>query len=107
MEVADYDEQLRGVALLRHCRAESVKGRKPHQKKLKKNLYKSQKAFLMTANMPKKKSTFIGISGLSPKAIEALRARARDNNRSVSGELREIIEAELSQAEQPALNTEP
>jgi len=37
-----------------------------------------------------------------------LRERARDNNRSVSGELREIIEAELSQAEQPAWeNTEP
>ena len=61
----------------------------------------------MTANMPKKKSTFIGISGLSVKAIEALRARARDNNRSVSGELREIIRAELLQAETTASeNTE-
>lgn len=46
-------------------------------------------------NMAKKKSTFVGISGLSPKAIEAIRARARDNNRSVSGELREIIEDQL------------
>ena len=43
----------------------------------------------------KNKRTFLGISGLSRDAIEALRARARDNNRSVSGELREIIEAEL------------
>lgn len=60
--------------------------------------------------MPKvqNKRTFLGISGLSPKTIEAIRARARDNNRSVSGELREIIEAELSQAEQTAWeNTEP
>ena len=59
--------------------------------------------------MPKTKNkrTFLGISGLSPEAIKALRDRARANNRSVSGELREIIEAELSQAEQPALNTEP
>lgn len=54
------------------------------------------------------KRTFIGICGLSRQTIEALRERARDNNRSVSGELREIIEAELSQAEQPAWeNTEP
>jgi plasmid stability protein len=47
--------------------------------------------------MPKSKNkrTFLGISGLSPQAIEALRERARDNNRSVSGEIREIIEAEL------------
>lgn len=60
--------------------------------------------------MPKRqnKRTFLGISGLSQETIEAIRARARDNNRSVSGELREIIEAELSQAEQPAWeNTEP
>lgn len=47
------------------------------------------------SNMAKKKSTFVGISGLSPKAIEAIRARARDNNRSVSGELRQIIEDQL------------
>lgn len=54
------------------------------------------------------KRTFLGISGLSPEAIKALRERARDNNRSLSGEIREIIEAELSQAEQPAWeNTEP
>lgn len=45
---------------------------------------------------PKNKRTFLGISGLSPDAIEALRARARDNNRSVSGEVREIIVAKLS-----------
>lgn len=60
--------------------------------------------------MPKtqNKRTFIGICGLSPEAIEALRDRARANNRSVSGELRAIIKAELSQAEQAAWeNTEP
>ena len=51
---------------------------------------------------PKNKRTFLGISGLSPDAIEALRARARDNNRSVSGELREIIEAELSSCDSSA-----
>jgi plasmid stability protein len=58
--------------------------------------------------MPKKqnKRTFIGISGLSPDAIEALRHRARDNNRSVSGELREIIEAELSSCDFPAHGTQ-
>ena len=54
------------------------------------------------SNMAKTKSTFVGISGLSPKAIEAIRARARDNNRSVSGELREIIEAELSSCDSSA-----
>ena len=51
---------------------------------------------------PKNKRTFLGISGLSPDAIEALRVRARDNNRSVSGELREIIEAELSSCDSSA-----
>jgi plasmid stability protein len=51
---------------------------------------------------PKNKRTFLGISGLSPQAIEALRERARDNNRSVSGELREIIEAELSSCDSSA-----
>jgi len=51
------------------------------------------------SSMAKKKSTFVGISGLSPKAIEEIRARARDNNRSVSGELREIIEDQLSLCE--------
>jgi plasmid stability protein len=45
---------------------------------------------------PKNKRPFLGISGLSQQAIEALRARARANNRSVSGELRAIIKAELS-----------
>ena len=60
-----------------------------------------------TMSKTQNKRTFLGISGLSPKAIEALRARARDNNRSVSGELREIIRAELSQAETTASeNTE-
>ena len=67
--------------------------------------YREHKASQMSKTQNKR--TFLGISGLSPKAIEALRARARDNNRSVSGELRAIIRAELSQAETPASeNTE-
>jgi len=54
----------------------------------------------------KNKRPFLGISGLSPQAIEALRERARANNRSVSGELRAIIQAELS-AMHPALGARP
>ena len=59
------------------------------------------------SNMAKKKSTFVGISGLSPKAIEAIRARARDNNRSVSGELREIIEEQLLLCESSTHGAQP
>ena len=68
---------------------------KAQVKKMKKKPLQPLEIVFNTSNMAKKKSTFVGISGLSPKAIEAIRARARDNNRSVSGELREIIEDQL------------
>jgi hypothetical protein len=47
--------------------------------------------------MPKKtkKQATIGVSGLSPEMIEALRERAQRNNRSISGELRSIIATAL------------
>ena len=35
----------------------------------------------------------ITISGMTPELVAALRCRARGNNRSMSGELREIIRA--------------
>lgn len=47
----------------------------------------------MGKNMSKKKSVFIGISGLSVELVKALRERAAENNRSVSGELRTILES--------------
>ena len=68
---------------------------KPQAKKDQKKPLQPLEIVLNLSNMEKKKSTFVGISGLSPKAIEAIRARARDNNRSVSGELRQIIEDQL------------
>ena len=56
--------------------------------------------------MPSKptKRVFIGVSGLSADAHDALRQRARSNNRSVSGEVRTIIEDALK--EFPSGNTE-
>lgn len=68
---------------------------KPQAKKDQKKPLQPLEIVFNALNMAKKKSTFVGISGLSPKAIEAIRARARDNNRSVSGELREIIEEQI------------
>ena len=77
-------------------------------KKIKKNLYICFEWFLMGKNMGKKKSVFVGISGLSVELVKALRERAAENNRSVSGEMRTILETVFSQAEQSALqiNTE-
>jgi plasmid stability protein len=50
--------------------------------------------------MPTKKTkpVFIGVSGIPADVAHLLRHRARANNRSVSGEIRNIIEAELSGA---------
>jgi plasmid stability protein len=47
----------------------------------------------MATHMPKrsKKLAYIGVSGLSPELMNALRERAKRNNRSLSGELRAII----------------
>jgi predicted AlkP superfamily pyrophosphatase or phosphodiesterase len=49
--------------------------------------------------MPRKptKRVFIGISGLSADTHIALRKRAQSNNRSVSGEIRTIIEDALAE----------
>jgi len=60
--------------------------------------------------MPTKKTkpVFIGVSGIPADVAHLLRHRARANNRSVSGEIRNIIEAELSGAAIAApTNTEP
>jgi plasmid stability protein len=46
----------------------------------------------------KTKPVFIGVSGIPADVAHLLRHRARANNRSVSGEIRNIIEAELSGA---------
>ena len=58
----------------------------------------------------KTKPVFIGVSGISADVAHVLRQRARANNRSVSGEIRTIIEgalAELSVASIDAMtNTE-
>jgi len=42
-----------------------------------------------------KKSVFVGVSGIPTAMADALREQARANNRSVSGEVRAIIEAQL------------
>jgi len=42
-----------------------------------------------------KKSVFVGVSGIPTAMADALREQARMNNRSVSGEVRTIIEAQL------------
>jgi plasmid stability protein len=60
-----------------------------------------------TVRQASKKHITITISGMTPELVAALRCRARGHNRSMSGELREIIRAKLSQAETTALeNTE-
>jgi len=47
---------------------------------------------------PTKKRVFIGVSGLTHDLLSELRAQARRNNRSLSGELRHILQAHLSVA---------
>jgi plasmid stability protein len=42
------------------------------------------------------KQVTITISGMTPELVAALRCRARGNNRSMSGELREIIRDHFS-----------
>jgi len=42
-----------------------------------------------------KKSVFVGVSGIPTAMADALREQARMNNRSVSGEVRTMIEAQL------------
>jgi hypothetical protein len=42
-----------------------------------------------------KKSVFVGVSGIPIATADALREQARANNRSVSGEVRTMIEAQL------------
>jgi hypothetical protein len=42
-----------------------------------------------------KKSVYLGVSGIPIATADALREQARLNNRSVSGEVRAIIEAQL------------
>jgi plasmid stability protein len=51
--------------------------------------------------MPTKKTkpVFIGVSGIPADVAHLLRHRARANNRSVSGEIRNIIETELALAQ--------
>jgi hypothetical protein len=41
------------------------------------------------------KSVFVGVSGIPIATADALREQARANNRSVSGEVRTMIEAQL------------
>jgi len=45
-----------------------------------------------------KKRTFIGVSGLTHDLLDELRAQAQRNNRSLSGELRHILQEHLSGA---------
>jgi plasmid stability protein len=45
----------------------------------------------------KTKPVFIGVSGISADVAHVLRLRARANNRSVSGEIRTIIEGALAE----------
>ena len=56
--------------------------------------------------MPRKptKRVFIGISGLSADTHIALRKRAQSNNRSVSGEIRTIIEDALAEISGASFN---
>lgn len=42
------------------------------------------------------KQVVVTISGLSKKLADALRRRAKDNNRSLSGEIRAIVEAHIA-----------
>jgi hypothetical protein len=42
-----------------------------------------------------KKSVFVGVSGIPIAMADALREQARANNRSVSGEVRAMIGAQL------------
>jgi hypothetical protein len=42
-----------------------------------------------------KESVFVGVSGIPIATADALREQARANNRSVSGEVRNMIEAQL------------
>ena len=42
-----------------------------------------------------KKSVYVGVSGIPIATADALRNQARANNRSVSGEVRNMIEAQL------------
>jgi plasmid stability protein len=46
-----------------------------------------------TVRQASSKQVTITISGMTPELVAALRCRARGNNRSMSGELREIIRA--------------
>jgi len=43
------------------------------------------------------KSVFVGVSGIPIATADALRKRAQSNNRSVSGEIRTIIEDALAE----------
>jgi len=55
----------------------------------------------------KKKRTFIGVSGLPHDLLAELREQAQRNNRSLSGELRHILQAHISVAPSGAMtNTE-
>ena len=47
---------------------------------------------------PMKKRTFIGVSGITHDLLAELRAQAQRNNRSLSGELRHILQEHLSEA---------
>ena len=61
--------------------------------------------------LPKTKPVFIGVSGIPADLAHLLRQRARANNRSVSGEIRTIIEDALAELSGAAIaaptNTEP
>lgn len=48
------------------------------------------------------KQAVITVSGLSKKLAEALRRRAKKNNRSLSGEIRAIVEAHVALHEKEA-----
>jgi plasmid stability protein len=41
----------------------------------------------------KEKQVTVGVCGLPKTLVDALRARAKENNRSLSGEIRAIVEA--------------
>jgi len=54
--------------------------------------------------MKSKKRAFLGVNGLPVETMLVLRQRARQNNRSVSGEVRAILEGALKDF--PQGNTE-
>jgi len=77
---------------------------------LKKNLYlwltfgkTPHRQPMKSMPLRKNKSVFIGVCGIPAPVALLLRQRARANNRSVSGEVRNLIELTLS----GAVTTEP